>query len=347
MNQLCHTSFLQSNLNHCAAAQDLLLQSIAEWQIDVAVACEPYYIPTQSHWVGDLDGSVVVLTGNNTGTQLSVVERGSGYAVAKWGELVIIGTYFSPNRSLAEFETYLDTVGAAVLRQTGGHVIVLGDFNAKSRAWGSPSTDGRGRAVQVWALLSGLSLLNRGAVHTCVRQQGGSVVDLSFAMPAVAGRVTEWKVEENVETLSDHRYIRFEISNTPVSSAFPRGPSNFPRWCVSQLDRELAKEAAIVQRWSTSGNSADAGVEELAGLIRNALVNVCDAAMPRARRRPHRRSVYWWSEEIADLRTACIRARREYVRSRRRNGLGPDLVNRLQDAYRQAKKSAATGHKTG
>ncbi|XP_045772159.1 uncharacterized protein LOC123872072 [Maniola jurtina] len=217
MNQLSHISFLQSNLNHCAAAQDLLLQSIAEWQIDVAVACEPYYVPNQSHWVGDLDGSVVVVTGNNTSTPLSAIESGPGYAVAKWGEFVIIGTYFSPNRSLAEFEAYLDSVRAAVLRQTGGRVIVLGDLNAKSRAWGSPSTDERGRAVQVWALLSGLSLLNRGAVNTCVRQQGGSIVDLSFAIPAVAGRVTDWKVEENVETLSDHRYIRFGISNTSVS----------------------------------------------------------------------------------------------------------------------------------
>ncbi|CAH2088396.1 unnamed protein product [Euphydryas editha] len=333
-------SFLQANLNHCARAQDLLMQSLAQWQIDLAVACEPYWVPPEPNWQGDLDGTVALIRGDTAGPSLTFVERGSGYVVVAWGEYVVVGVYFSPNRGLAEFETFLDTVRAAVCRQSPRPIIVLGDFNAKSRAWGNPATDVRGRAVEAWALLSGLSLLNRGTTHTCVRLRGGSVVDLSFASPAVARRVADWRVEEEVETLSDHNYIRFEVSTLSSSGNTPRGPSKLPRWSLSKLDVELAREAAIVQRWASRDDVEGSSVEELAGRMRKSLTAICDVAMPRVRRCPRqRRAVYWWSPEIAALRAASIEARRRYVRCRRRNGVNPALERELQNAYHEAKKA--------
>ncbi|CAH2097400.1 unnamed protein product [Euphydryas editha] len=94
-----------------------------------------------------------------------------------------------------------------------------------------------------WALAAGLCLLNVGAVQACVPWSGGSVVDVTFATPAIARRVEEWRVETEVETLSDHRYIRFEVSPAPVrlasssSSTSSRGRSQFPRWALSKIDR--------------------------------------------------------------------------------------------------------------
>jgi hypothetical protein len=39
-------NFLQTNANHCARAQDLLMQVMVEWEIDIAVVAEPYMIPS-------------------------------------------------------------------------------------------------------------------------------------------------------------------------------------------------------------------------------------------------------------------------------------------------------------
>lgn len=75
--------------------------------------------------------------------------------------------------------------------------------------------------------------------------------------------------------------------------------------------------------------------------------NACNASTPRTGKRTPRETMYWWSEEIADLRRVSIRARREWSRTKRR---GPaNITTEKQAAYRLAKKklgSAIRGAKT-
>ncbi|XP_045452920.1 uncharacterized protein LOC123662072, partial [Melitaea cinxia] len=183
----------------------------------------------------------------------------------------------------------------------------------------------------------------REGVQTCVRWSGGSVVDVTFATPAIARRVEGWRVETEVETLSDHRYIRFEVSPAPVrpasssSSTLFRGCSQFPRWALSKLNRELAEEAAIVGRWSLPP-LLEFGVDEAANRLCDTFTAVCRAAMPRAKRLPQRRVLYWWSAEIAGLRAACNGARRQYTRSRRRRPQDVDRDDRLRRIYVEKRK---------
>lgn len=330
---------LQANLNHCAGAQDLVLQTMAERSIGVAVVTEPYFIPVRPDWVGDMDGSVAIISSS---APLSIRERSRGFVAATWGDIILFGVYFSPNKSLAEFEDFLDRLGTSVRRMMPSHAIVMGDFNAKSIAWGSPGTDVRGVAVEEWVTAAGLCLLNRGSVNTCVRQQGGSIVDLSFATPALAARVQRWRVLESVETLSDHLYICMDVSTSSGPTVSPRPDARqFPRWALMRLDGDLLEEAAIVQAWLSSQPAAE-GVDVEADCFRGAMTAVCDAAMPRSRRQPPKRAVYWWSQEIADLRAACIIARRTYSqvrRLRRRDEELETLQSQLHEAYRNARAS--------
>ncbi|KAJ0172319.1 hypothetical protein K1T71_012292 [Dendrolimus kikuchii] len=276
---------VQGNLNHCAAAQDLLVQSLAQWGIQLAVVAEPYYVPPRSDWAGDLDGSVAIIVRTAAACPpLADVVRGRGYVAATIGEIVVLGGYFSPNRRLADFEGWIEEVGTVVARSRPRPVLVLGDLNAKSVAWGSPSTCARGEALEEWVIEKGLVVLNRGSVHTCVRQQGGSIADVSFASPELARRVRDWRVVTGVETLSDHRYIRFSVSARnpdPPSREPPVG--DCPRWALKKLDREVFKEALIVATWASGpdANPPDVNVEQEADNLRSLVTGVCDAAMPR------------------------------------------------------------------
>ena len=56
-----------------------------------------------------------------------------------------------------------------------------------------------------------MRLLNSGCTSTCVRWRGESIIDLSWASPPTARRVAGWRVMEDIETLSDHRYIFMHV----------------------------------------------------------------------------------------------------------------------------------------
>lgn len=98
-------------------------------------------------------------------------------------------------------------------------------------------------------MATGLVDLNRGSVNTCVRSQDGSVVDITLASPSLARRIQAWKVVDDVETMSDHRYIRFDVSaSLPTPYWSIRGAHQAsPRWSLKGLDRDALVEASLVK----------------------------------------------------------------------------------------------------
>ena len=248
------------------------MQAMAEWQVHVAFVTEPYFVPNR--WFGDENGVAALAARSAPGLPpLSLLERGPGYVAAAWGRLALISVYFSPNRPFSEFEDFLNSLTAVLSRMAPREVILAGDLNAKAVEWGNPSTDLRGWAVLDWAVAGGLTLVNIGSVQTCVRQRGGSVVDVTFTTPALATRVSDWRVDLT-ESLSDHRYIRFNVREATALQPAPSSmPSPFPRWALSRLDKGLAREAAFLQDWSRPAIGDD--VETATAQLRKFLTEVC------------------------------------------------------------------------
>jgi len=168
------------------------MQALAEWQIELAIVAEPYYIPPdRNNWMGDTTGSVTIVGPHTTNSlPLLVHTRGERYVVAHWGETAVARVYFSPNRSLAEFKEYLDRVGAVVRRLLPGPVLIMGDLNAKAIEWGSPRTDARSKALVEWVNALGLEIINEGSEQTCVRWNGWSMIDVTLASTAVSRTVS-------------------------------------------------------------------------------------------------------------------------------------------------------------
>ncbi|XP_041973403.1 uncharacterized protein LOC121729081 [Aricia agestis] len=236
-------------MNHCARAQDLMVQNMAQWSIDLALVSEPYRVLPRADWFGDADGLVALVFGPRvTPPSLGSTTKGHGFVVANMGALTVVGVYFSPNRPLAEFEMFLGRLTLYV-GGASGPVLVAGDFNAKSTLWGSPATNARGRVMAEWLASTGLVVVNTGSDSTCVRRQGESIVDLTLASPNFATRIVGWHVSKE-ETLSDHRYIRFDVSahTSELGRTFPAGGG--PRWSLRRLNKDLLEEAAIVASWS-------------------------------------------------------------------------------------------------
>lgn len=144
------------------------MQTLMEWEIELTVVAESYILDRCSQH-GDLSGSVSIVGAAATDTfPLNLIERGEGFIAVNWREGIKVGrVYSSLNGSMQDFERLLGEVGAIVVGRIPSPSIVMEDLNAKSAEWGSPVTDARGRTV--WVVETGLLILNRGSVQTCVR----------------------------------------------------------------------------------------------------------------------------------------------------------------------------------
>lgn len=77
----------------------------------------------------------------------AVNQSKDGFVWARVSSTTFYSCYFSPNRTLAEYQTYMADLEEDLKRKTGP-VIVEGDFNAKPAAWGSNVTDRRGLMLE-------------------------------------------------------------------------------------------------------------------------------------------------------------------------------------------------------
>ncbi|CAB0040336.1 unnamed protein product [Trichogramma brassicae] len=91
-----------------------------------------------------------------------------------------------------------------------------------------------------------------------------------------------------------------------LKTARPPRPSTRQscKWNARTLDTECLSVMMV-------GTVVPPGpAEEMATSLMAAITSACDASMTRSGGRRRRGAVYWWTSEIADLRRACLRARR-------------------------------------
>ncbi|KAM8702009.1 hypothetical protein ACLKA7_000210 [Drosophila subpalustris] len=150
-------------------------------------------------------------------------------------------------------------------------------------------------------------------------------------------RRTKWRVSDEF-TFSDHRAIHFEIGGERQNQRRPN--KSGPKWKDRFLDADTFSHVFNVAEWNPTGTSVD----DMARQLSECLDAACDSSMPR--RKPSRRGspCFWWNDQIAQLRKACLRARRCSQRARRR----PDFEDRLEDlrAAKRALKRAIKASKS-
>ncbi|XP_011173832.1 uncharacterized protein LOC105206000 [Solenopsis invicta] len=329
---------LQTNLNHARAAQDILMQCLAERGGGLAIAADPYRIPDDHpHWAEDTLGRVAIVSQHaRDAPPMLPVESGEGFFLVEWGPIDVLGVYFPPSLSRGEYEAALERAGEAIFRRSPRPIIVGGDFNAHAVAWGSPTTNFRGRLTLEWAAGLDLALLNRGRVSTFVGGRGESIVDLTWASPGALDRVSAWRVEAApLGELTDHRLIEMEVASTPAEMrAGTRRQRAERRWVLRKLDQDAVEVSLTASTWADRGQ--DGGADTEAEWLCDAMSRACDASMPRSRPRAQR-ATYWWSEELAQLRRATVTTWRAFTRAQRRGGEAE--IEETRAALKDARKA--------
>ena len=340
-------------MNHTAVAQDLLLQSMAERSVDVAIVSEPYRIPDHPHWLGDRGGTAAVVWRGSVETPpLKKMAHGEGFVMAGWGDMRLVSCYAPPRWDMASFEDLLENLRRSLSGDGSQRVIIAGDFNAWSPLWGSVTRNARGLALEEWASSMGLVVVNVGHASTCVGWRGESIVDITLASPAAYRRVRNWRVEEDGFSFSDHRYISFDVCLSGGGSRSWATRRNGPRgWAARKLDGDLFEAAMAVLDWAGGGARDEGDLVTRIETMRNGLWEACDVAMPRRGTSVRKKALHWWNEEIAEARRRAGGTWRRLSRAKRRGRQDEAEVLRerlraekrlLRTAIRSAKEKAWT-----
>lgn len=308
----------QINLNHCEAAQSLMLQSARENQTDVIIICEPFKRIPGSGWVANRDGKAAIWSINTPPRAVNTDHN--GFVRARIGNVTFYSCYAPPSWELEKFKTML----AEIVDDARGRspLVIAGDFNAWAVEWGSKESNSRGYCLLEEFSALDVTLMNDGKTLTYRKAGSGSIIDLTL-MSCSLGRGVKWKVSEEF-TFSDHQAIYYELHK---SSAKKPPKLTGPKWKDSCLDEHTFVDLLGYKEWKCGS------AENMAIQLERNLADACDASMPR--RKPSRRGspCYWWNDEINQLRKKCLRARRMSQRARDR----PDFHIRDED-FRRAKR---------
>ena len=99
---------LQLNLNHCEAAHDLLMQTVRELKIDLALISEPYRHLTTQPWETDITAKAVVWACGKCPFQSVVQTTEAGYVSGKLNGICFYSCYAPPSLTFDEFTDFLD-----------------------------------------------------------------------------------------------------------------------------------------------------------------------------------------------------------------------------------------------
>ncbi|KMQ90166.1 reverse transcriptase [Lasius niger] len=310
------------------------MQQALEMKVGLCVVAEPSHIPKTTGWIySDNKLAAIYHNCDNLGHTCKLVRRGTNFVAVRLGNVHILSCYISPNVPIREYEVFLDDLTECI-RTLPGKILVCGDFNAWSHLWGSVITNRRGELVEDWAAENELRLANIGSTPTCVRAQGSSVVDLTWASPALERSLCDWKVLSTMEALSDHCYVSFSIRDD--SGRARRGDTAPTRWALNKMDPLMFRTAL---EWSNSVGPSEeerTSATSMRAWLNRVMKEACDASAPRVGRRKQKRQAYWWNFTIAEKRGACHRARRAWTRSKGRDS--SEVVNENRALYRQTKK---------
>ncbi|KMQ92251.1 reverse transcriptase [Lasius niger] len=270
-----------------------MVHSARELGSGLLIVSEPNHIPDSPEWFASVDqGAAIFADVNTVRLRCSLAVRGSRFVAVNCGSYLVISIYAPPSIDLFEFNVLLDEL-SGVLSSRVERIILAGDFNAKARAWGAKATDHRGLLLTRWAAERDLRIVNEGQSPTCVRPQGQLIIDLTWVSPDLLQRVVNWRVRSDMESLSDHCFITFE-----VETGWKRPPPNHTaqrRWNSKKFDSDLFR-ASLIWRAGNPTLEDPMDIVQVARWLDLSMEKACDVAAPRIGPRRPRRKTYWWSK---------------------------------------------------
>lgn len=382
---------LHVNANKNKIATEIILQEAVERNIDIIAVQEPYLIledphvehPTQSYkrstshpsFIQEVGPShspnerpqTVIYTSKFTSAQVTPVPYDGA---SQHSDLLSIEVKFREmdfqllnlynQKTHHEKDTFTTHIYPTELEKDA---LIVGDFNAHHPDWEPAATrDPRSDRIVEWMDAEELRLLNVAGKGTFWRRnmEGESIIDLSFASPSIANKVSNWQILNDLG--SDHNGVLIELQSNSAEdmpSAMQQDRFNTkkadwdkfsstlkllfsqseilksPEYLALTPSHELCKKI-LLQEPCPETILMDKVAEEVTQIIQQA----ARASIPLVPRGS--RGKPWWNEDLLDQKKATARARRAF-RDLHRDNPEPDEeteaeIRRKRNFYLATKK---------
>ena len=220
--------------------------------------------------------------------------------------------------------------------------LLAGDFNSHNTWWNSNIRGNRNDEVLVQlATDNNMVLLNEPDEPTHYPANGNtpSVLDLTFATPAMFDSISNWCIDPEMDTGSDHTVIRFEIASPLLMPTAPDPRSQRYNWKKADWEQFTKQLQATRQlnkdRWKLliAHSHYNQNLDAAAELLRDSIVEACELHVPHIR--PSPRSKVWWNDELNERRTCMKRHLRRWKENRTNDALREEY-KRHRNAYFRA-----------
>ena len=261
---------------------------------------------TRLYYTRDVDTRTAIYT--SPGIRLTLCSNLSGRDCTTCsfelnGQKTFISSVYLDILATVEEPNWLKTLTKA--RSSNCPLIAGLDANAHSPLWGSPSANPRGLAVEDLLYANGLSLLNTGNKPTFETQAGSSIIDLTVVSPALASRVTRWRVHEEMH-LSDHHMISCSVELAPQRLPVRKG-RKLKRVNWTHFKNIVETEFATYEEpllWSAET------IEASTTFLQKSIITALDKEAPLVTFRPKEQDFTWWNSDLSALKKAAQHAHR-------------------------------------
>ena len=197
--------------------------------------------------------------------------------------------------------------------------ILAGDFNSHHLWWNSKAKRNL-RHEKLITLLeqNDFDLLNEEDTPTRHYNNGSSVLDLTFSTADVTPLISNWTVDEDNPTSSDHEVIHFDITSDSEEHILPLTNEKW-NWKKAEWEgfSEHLKERTEISRdvWTTLHRECNLrNLDSSASYLTKIIQEAADIFVPRTRQ--CMRSKPWWNETIDTAREIMKSRLREWKADR-------------------------------
>lgn len=213
------------------------------------------------------------------------------------------------------------------------HVLVTGDFNAKSLAWNNIKVNTCGTLLDGYLHESGLICMNDGQA---TRRASDSVIDLFLISPKLSQEVEFCQTLTHENVRSDHIGVLLELYKLP-----DRDPIYIERWATSNTDWDTWRSTTETgfKEWNSNTNLYET-VDEMADSFMLVYMECLTKAVPmKLSRVQHRRKKPpWWTEETASSKHELNIAKKTY--KRRRTPFNFNNLREKEDVFKKMSENS-------